>query len=199
MTVKITPQLLLQAYSTGHFPMDDHGRIAWYNPDPRGIIPIDEHFHVPARLARTYRSQRYTITSDHAFGAVMQACAVPRIESPGSWISPEFVAVYSQLHQLGYAHSVETWYKGELVGGLYGVALGGLFAGESMFSLARDASKVALIALVERLRLGNFAILDTQWVTPHLAQFGAFWMPQVHYLRLLPQVIQRRTEWVRDL
>ena len=179
--------------------MDNNGRIEWYNPNPRGIIPIDEHFYVPSRLARTYRSQRYTITSDRAFSAVMQACALPRAESPGSWISPEFVAVYTQLHQLGYAHSVETWLDGQLVGGLYGVALGGLFAGESMFSVARDASKVALIALVERLRRGGFVILDTQWVTPHLAQFGTFWMPQAHYLQLLPHTIQRPTQWIRDL
>jgi len=199
MTTHLTPQLLLQAYSTGHFPMDNNGRIEWYNPNPRGIIPIDEHFYVPSRLARTYRSQRYTITSDRAFSAVMQACALPRAESPGSWISPEFVAVYTQLHQLGYAHSVETWLDGQLVGGLYGVALGGLFAGESMFSVARDASKVALIALVERLRRGGFVILDTQWVTPHLAQFGTFWMPQAHYLQLLPHAIQRPTQWIRDL
>jgi leucyl/phenylalanyl-tRNA--protein transferase len=199
MTTQLTPQLLLQAYSTGHFPMDNNGRVAWYNPNPRGIIPIDEHFYVPSRLARTYRSQRYTVTSDRAFSAVMQACALPRPESPGSWISSEFVAVYTQLHQLGYAHSVETWCDGELVGGLYGVALGGLFAGESMFSLARDASKVALIALVERLRRGGFVILDTQWVTPHLAQFGAFWMPQARYLHLLPQTIQRPTQWIREL
>lgn len=199
MTTQLTPQRLLHAYSTGHFPMDDNGRIAWYNPNPRGIIPIDAHFNVPSRLARTYRSQRYTITSDRAFVAVMQACALPRVESPGSWISPEFVAAYTQLHQLGYAHSVETWLDGKLVGGLYGVALGGVFAGESMFSVARDASKVALIALVERLRRGNFVILDTQWVTPHLAQFGAFWMPQADYLQLLPRAIQQPTQWICEI
>lgn len=196
MTTSLTPELLLHAYRTGHFPMANDHRIDWYNPDPRGIIPIDDHFHIPARLGRTYRSGVYTITADRAFTAVMQACALPRPNvSDATWISPEFVHVYTQLHQMGYAHSIETWHDGTLVGGLYGVAVGGLFAGESMFSVARDASKVALIALVERLRRGGFVILDTQWVTAHLAQFGAFWMPRTHYHTILAHAIHVPARW----
>ena len=196
MTIPLTPELLLHAYCTGHFPMASATGIAWYNPNPRGIIPFDERFHVPARLGRTYRSGRYTVTADRAFTAVMQACAMPRPNhGADTWISPEFVHVYTQLHQMGYAHSIETWQDGTLVGGLYGVAVGGLFAGESMFSTARDASKVALIALIERLRRGGFVILDTQWVTDHLAQFGAFWMPRAQYQRILTQAIQQPARW----
>jgi len=196
MTMTLTPELLLRAYCTGHFPMASAGEIRWYNPNPRGIIPIDDQFHVPARLGRTYRSGRYTITTDRAFEAVMRACAMPRPnQSMDTWISEEFVSVYAQLHQMGYAHSVETWQDGQLVGGLYGVAVGGLFAGESMFSMARDASKVALIALVARLRRSGFVILDTQWVTAHLAQFGAFWMPRSTYQTILARAIKHTARW----
>lgn len=196
MTIPLTSDLLLHAYRTGHFPMASADGVSWYNPNPRGIIPLDDRFHVPSRLARTYRSQRYTITADQAFTAVMRACALPRPNQAfDTWISPEFIDVYTQLHQLGYAHSIETWENGQLVGGLYGVAVGGLFAGESMFSTARDASKVALIELVARLRRGGFVILDTQWVTEHLAQFGAFWMPRAQYQRMLANAIQAPARW----
>lgn len=196
MTIPLTPNLLLQAYCTGHFPMASDEGVRWYNPNPRGIIPIDDRFHVPARLGRTYRSGRYTTTVDQAFGQVMRACAMPRPNQPvETWISEEFVRVYTQLHQMGYAHSIETWQDGQLVGGLYGVAVGGLFAGESMFSVARDASKVALITLVARLRRGDFVILDTQWVTEHLAQFGAFWMPRPTYQHILTRAIQHSARW----
>ena len=195
---KLTPDLLLRAYTTGHFPMSDGGMIRWYNPNPRGIIPLDERFHVPSRLGRTYRSGRYQLTSDQAFTEVMRACALPRPQQPETWIDDHFIDVYTQLHHLGYAHSIETWQDGQLVGGLYGVAIGGLFAGESMFSMARDASKVALIELVSRLRRGGFVLLDTQWVTEHLAQFGTFWMPQSHYLHHMQHAILQRTVWIHD-
>lgn len=194
----LTPELLLHAYTTGHFPMSDRGTIRWYNPNPRGIIPLDDRFHVPSRLGRTYRSGRYQLTSDRAFTTVMRACALPRPQQPDTWIDDHFVAVYSQLHQRGFAHSIEAWQDGQLVGGLYGVAIGGLFAGESMFSFARDASKVALIELVSRLRRGGFVLLDTQWVTDHLAQFGTYWMPQSVYLQNMRHAIMQPTTWITD-
>lgn len=197
MTI-LTPELLLHAYTTGHFPMSDRGTVRWYNPNPRGIIPLDERFHVPSRLGRTYRSGRYQLTSDRAFTAVMRACALPRPQQPETWIDEHFVEVYAQLHQRGFAHSIEAWQDGQLVGGLYGVAIGGLFAGESMFSIARDASKVALIELVSRLRRGGFVLLDTQWVTDHLAQFGTYWMPQSTYLQTMRHAIMQPTTWISD-
>lgn len=194
----LTPELLLHAYTTGHFPMSDHGTIRWYNPNPRGIIPLDERFHVPSRLGRTYRSGRYQLTADRAFTAVMRACSLPRPQQPDTWIDDHFIEVYTQLHQRGFAHSIEAWQDGQLVGGLYGVAIGGLFAGESMFSFARDASKVALIELVSRLRRGGFVLLDTQWVTDHLAQFGTYWMPQSVYLQKMRHAIMQPTTWIAD-
>ncbi|MFN5061093.1 MAG: leucyl/phenylalanyl-tRNA--protein transferase [Chloroflexota bacterium] len=194
----LTPELLLHAYTTGHFPMSDRGIIRWYNPNPRGIIPLDERFHVPSRLGRTYRSGRYQLTSDRAFVAVMRACSLPRPQQPDTWIDDHFVSVYTELHQRGFAHSIEAWQDGQLVGGLYGVAIGGLFAGESMFSFARDASKVALIELVSRLRRGGFVLLDTQWVTDHLAQFGTYWMPQSVYLQKMRHAIMQPTTWIAD-
>lgn len=173
----------------------DSRDIEWYSPNPRGIIPLDDRFHVPKRLARTWRHGTYRVTYDGAFAQVMRACAQPRPNQPSTWISEEFVDVYTELHRLGYAHSVETWQGDRLVGGLYGVSIGGLFAGESMFSVARDASKIALIALVEQLRRGRFVILDTQWVTEHLAQFGAYWMPRSTYLVQLQQALRAPSVW----
>ncbi len=180
--MELTPQLLLSAYSQGYFPMaDEFGNIYWFDPDPRAIIPLDERFHVPKRLARTVRRGIFEIRVDTAFRPVMEACAA-RDET---WISDELIEIYTELHRMGFAHSVESWLDGELVGGLYGVALRGLFAGESMFSRARDASKVALVHLVERLRAGGFTLLDTQFITPHLARFGATEIPRGEYLLLL--------------
>lgn len=180
--MELTPQLLLSAYSQGYFPMaDEFGNIYWFDPDPRAIIPLDERFHVSKRLARTVRRGVFEIRVDTAFRAVMEACAA-RDET---WISDELIEVYTELHRMGFAHSVESWRDGELVGGLYGVALRGLFAGESMFSRQRDASKVALVHLVERLRAGGFTLLDTQFITPHLARFGAVEIPKSEYLLLL--------------
>ena len=147
METKLTPQLLLFAYSQGVFPMAQEDGIYWYDPDPRTILPL-ESFHVPRRLGRTVRSGRFEVRVDTAFRAVMAACAEPAPGRESTWISPEFVAVYTQLHQLGFAHSVESWRDGQMVGGLYGVAIRGLFAGESMFSHDTDASKVALVTLV---------------------------------------------------
>ena len=182
----IDPELLLRAYALGWFPMGTgrRGRIEWFSPDPRGILPI-QTFHAPSRLRRVVRQSRFTIRIDTAFEAVMRACA----HRDETWITEDIVASYVSLHRLGFAHSVETWQDDQLVGGLYGVALGGAFFGESMFHTATDASKVALVALVERLRDRGFVLLDTQWVTPHLAQFGGVEIPRDDYLeRLAPAI-----------
>jgi leucyl/phenylalanyl-tRNA--protein transferase len=168
----IPSDALLNAYASGWFPMAAApGEIRWYSPDPRGIIPLDA-FHVPARLARTLRKSSFDIRLDTAFRDVIQACA-ERDDEDGNWIDGEIIESYCALHAKGFAHSVEAWQDGRLAGGLYGVALGGAFFGESMFHHARDASKAALVALVDHLRHRGFVLLDTQWVTDHLLQFGA--------------------------
>jgi leucyl/phenylalanyl-tRNA--protein transferase len=166
----------------------EDGQIGWFSPDPRGVLPL-ETFRVPARLARTIRRGRFEIRVDTAFRAVMQACASVREE--GTWISEEIIESYTALHRLGLAHSVEAWLEGTLAGGLYGVAIGGAFFGESMFHREPDASKVALVALVDRLVRHGFALLDTQWTTPHLEQFGAVEIPRAEYLRRLRAAIKR--------
>ncbi|WP_110513280.1 leucyl/phenylalanyl-tRNA--protein transferase [Herpetosiphon llansteffanensis] len=186
MTKRLSPQLLIYGYAQGIFPMAEDGQIYWYDPDPRAIIPLDERFHVAHSLQRTIRRQTFEIRFDTAFRETMQACA----ERDETWISQEFIEVYSQLHAGGLAHSVEAWQAGEMVGGLYGVGLAGLFAGESMWSKARDASKVALVALVERLRAGGFQLLDTQFITPHLATFGAYEIPRSDYKQLLAEALE---------
>ena len=183
----IDAALLLQAYAAGWFPMgmepQEGGGVEWFSPDPRGVLPLDERFHVPARLQRVIRQQRFEIRIDTGFADVMRACAV-RDET---WITPEIIDSYVELHRLGHAHSVEAWRGGRLAGGLYGVALRGAFFGESMFHEEADASKVALCALVERLRARGYALLDIQWVTPHLAQFGAVEVRRKKYLKLLEE------------
>ena len=178
----IDPELLLRAYALGWFPMGTgrRGRIEWFSPDPRGILPIGT-FHAPSRLKRVVRQARFEIRIDTAFEAVMRACAA-RDET---WITEDILGSYVSLHRLGFAHSVETWQDGVLVGGLYGVAMGGAFFGESMFHTVTDASKVALVALVDRLHARGFGLLDTQWVTPHLVQFGAIEIPRADYLERL--------------
>jgi len=163
------------------------GRIGWFSPDPRGILPL-ESFHVPGRLARVVRSGRFEVTVDQAFESVMRACAAQRPE--GTWISEEILQCYLAIHRLGLAHSVETWLDGQLVGGLYGVSIGGAFFGESMFHRVTDASKVALVALVDRLVRRGYRLLDTQWVTSHLEQFGAIEIPRRQYMVRLQQALQ---------
>jgi len=184
---------LLAAYRTGLFPMrlGRGGPIGWWSPDPRGVIPLDG-----LRVSRSLRRSigRFEIRLDTAFEAVMRACADPR--RPDGWIDESFVTAYRELHALGWAHSMETWRDDELVGGLYGIGIGGLFAGESMFHRATDASKVALVALVERLRAGGATLLDVQWVTPHLESLGAIGIPRPEYLRLLPTALaEPGPEW----
>jgi leucyl/phenylalanyl-tRNA---protein transferase len=193
----IPSDLLVSAYASGWFPMAvDEGDIRWYSPDPRGIIPLDS-FHVSSRLARTMRSGQFRIAIDTAFEAVIQACAaIDRGgEDDGTWIDAEIFESYCALHAAGLAHSVEVWEDDALVGGLYGVALGGAFFGESMFHRVTDASKVALVALVDRMRARGFTLLDVQWVTEHLKQFGAIEVPRGHYLRLLEEALNLDCEF----
>ena len=183
----LDPSLLVRAYREGIFPMAlEHGEIGWFSPDPRGILPLDG-FHVPSRLARVVRQGRFQIAIDRDFGRVMRECAADREE--GTWISRDIVEAYSALHRLGLAHSVEAWLDGDLVGGLYGVHLGGAFFGESMFHRVTDASKVALVALVDRLTRHGFRLLDVQWTTPHLERFGAISVSRREYLRRLRQAL----------
>jgi leucyl/phenylalanyl-tRNA---protein transferase len=185
----LPPSLLIRAYQSGYFPMAlQDGEIHWFSPDPRGIVPL-EAFHVPRRLARVIRTSRFDVRIDQAFRQVMDACADRPDEDEGTWINAEIIESYVQLHRLGLAHSVETWQEERLVGGLYGVSWRGAFFGESMFSRVTDASKVALHALVERLRARGYRLLDVQWVTPHLARFGAIEIPRGRYLELLRQAL----------
>lgn len=192
----LSPEMLVAAYCQGIFPMaDDQGAIHWYDPHPRAIIPL-ESFHVPRRLARTMRNNNYAVRVDCAFAAVMQACAEPAPGRETTWISEQMVEAYTTLHQMGMAHSVEIWRDDTLVGGLYGVAIRGLFAGESMFNRERDASKIALVHLVERLRRGGFTLLDSQFLgSPHLLQFGMIEIPRQEYRRRLARALQIEPIW----
>jgi leucyl/phenylalanyl-tRNA--protein transferase len=196
-TPRLTPEILLRAYAEGLFPMAERRgdpTLYWVSPDKRGIIPLDG-FHVPRRLARTLRSGAFTITSDRAFRIVMEACAAPGPGREESWINSEILRLYTALHISGHAHSVECWQGDRLVGGLYGVRLGAAFFGESMFSRVRDASKVALVALVEGLHRGGFTLLDTQFITAHLARFGAVEIPRQQYLRRLHDALNHEAIW----
>jgi leucyl/phenylalanyl-tRNA--protein transferase len=189
LSMKLSPPLLLNAYSQGIFPMaDEDGTIYWYDPDPRAILPL-ESFHVPRSLARRIRRGGFEIRVDTTFREVIMACAEPGAGREGTWISPEFIEAYTRLHELGFAHSVETWIDDELAGGLYGVTLRGLFAGESMFSWVTDSSKIALVHLVERLRQGGFCLLDVQFMTPHLRRFGAIEILRAEYKVRLTQAL----------
>lgn len=187
----LTPEILLRAYAFGVFPMAE-GRnqreVYWVDPKERGVLPL-EKFHLPRRLARTVRQHRFEIRCDTAFGAVVDGCAEPGAGRPDTWINGEIRRLSLKLYEMGFAHTVECWRDGALVGGLYGVALGGAFFGESMFSRERDASKVALVHLVARLRLGGFLLLDTQFVTEHLQRFGAIEIPREEYRTRLAQAI----------
>lgn len=188
----IEPDLLLSAYAQGIFPMGmPEGDLAWFSPDPRGIMPLDDRFHLPHGLARTLKKNRFEIRINTAFEPVMRACA----QREETWIDDEILRSYVELHRLGFAHSVEAWREDRLAGGLYGVALGGLFCGESMFHRETDASKVALHALVERLRARGFSLLDIQWVTPHLATFGALEIRRRDYLRQLRAALRQSCDF----
>lgn len=188
--VDLKPQTLLRAYGLGHFPMaDSDGVIRWYRADPRGIIPLDpQEFHIPHTLKATINQRRFQIRINTAFEDTMRACAQLRAE--GTWINEELVSAYTRLHELGFAHSVEAWQNNQLVGGLYGVSLGGAFFGESMFHRVTDASKVALVHLVGHLHQRGFQLLDTQASTSHLRRFGCREIPAAEYSRLLQQAIR---------
>lgn len=182
----IPPELVLEAYRMGIFPMAlDDGEIGWFSPDPRGILPLDERFHIRHSLKKTLRKIPFEIRFDTAFEEVIQSCA----HRSETWISSRIADTYIHLHHQGHAHSVEAWKNEQLVGGLYGLAIGGAFFGESMFSRVTDASKVALVALVERLRRNGFQLLDTQWSTPHLESFGGLEIPKPVYTDLLEKAL----------
>lgn len=189
--VILTPQLLIQAYLSGAFPMahpEHDNSILWHTPAMRGIIPLDERFVVPRNLARKYRNGQHEFYINRSFDEVIRACAGQR--SDDTWISEEIIEAYIGLNRLGYAHSFETWENGQLAGGLYGVSIGKAFFGESMFFYQRDASKLALVFLVEFLREHGFRLLDTQYLNPHLLQFGATEVTHDQYLELLQDAIQ---------
>ena len=174
------------------------GGIHWYSPDPRAILPLDG-LHVPKTLRRKLQKQPFELRSDTEFEAVMRACAESRADRDETWIDERLIEAYVGLHELGGAHSVEAWLDGRLVGGLYGVSLGGAFFGESMFSRPElggtDASKICLVRLVEALRSGGFALLDTQFWTPHLGRLGAVEIPRDDYLRALGEALERPARW----
>ena len=181
----IAPEVLLQGYRLGVFPMGmEDGAIEWFSPQRRGIIPL-ESFHVPHGLQRTLRKGKFEVRVNTAFADVMQRCA----ERDETWISGEIISSYVRLHELGYAHSVETWQEGQLAGGLYGVSLGAAFFGESMFHEVTDASKVAHVGLEQRLRERRFALLDTQWLTSHLQRFGAIEVSRRQFMHLLGRAV----------
>ena len=182
----IPVQTLLDAYSRGIFPMAEDDKILWFSPEKRGVIPLDERFHVPKSLRKTIKRRPFKIRWDTAFHEVVRACA----ERESTWIDKVILDSYRLLHRMGYAHSVECWDEDGLVGGLYGVSLGGAFFGESMFSRKTDASKVALVALVEKLRSLDCELLDTQWMTPHLRQFGGYEIPREEYLDRLQKAME---------
>jgi leucyl/phenylalanyl-tRNA--protein transferase len=199
--IQLTPEILLQAYAAGIFPMAESAEdpeLFWVDPKRRGVLPLDG-LHVPRRLRRVMRRGIFSVRCDTAFEAVIRACAEASETRRTTWINEEIVYLYTALFFGGMAHSVECWHDGELVGGLYGVSLGAAFFGESMFSRVTDASKVALVNLVVRLRLGNYRLLDTQFVTPHLAQFGCVEISRARYHRLLAQALRQRAVFVRDL
>lgn len=183
----LSPARLLLAYRSGLFPWTD-APITWWSPDPRGIFELDG-FHVSRSLGRVLRQRRFEVTVNRAFPAVMSGCAAPGPGRRGTWITPGFLAAYTGLHRLGHAHSVECWTDGRLAGGVYGVAVGGLFAGESMFHRVPDASKVALFHLVERLRAGGFRLFDIQMVTPITRQLGAVELVREEYLARLATAV----------
>ena len=195
---ELTPEMVVRAYCAGAFPMADsrEGSIRWYSPDPRAVIPLEEDgFKVPRSLRQRVRSECYRVTMDRAFGEVIRACAKPRAADKDTWINPRIVDVYTELHNAGLAHSVEAWSGDDLVGGLYGVSLGGAFFGESMFHRATDASKVCLVALVEHLRGRGFGLLDVQFVNPHLEQFGVKEISHEAYMTRLHEVLESGAMW----
>lgn len=195
--MQLTPDLLLRAYAIGIFPMAESRvdpELHWIDPDMRGVLPL-ERFHLPRKLRAKIRRRVFDVRCNSAFQAVIRGCAEPAENRPDTWINPVIEQLYNELFDMGFAHSVECWRNGELVGGLYGVSLGAAFFGESMFSRAADASKVALAELVLRLRKGGFKLLDTQFTTPHLSRFGVVEIPREDYRRLLTKAVSSSAEF----
>jgi leucyl/phenylalanyl-tRNA---protein transferase len=189
----IPPDLLLDAYCRGIFPMAmEDGEIGWFSPDPRAVIPLED-FHIPHGLRRALRKNPFEIRFDTVFVKVMRECA----SREETWIDEEIIASYCELHRRGYAHSVEAWRGGRLVGGLYGVAVGGIFFGESMFHRETDASKIALCGLVQRLRTNGYLLLEVQWLTPHLQTFGAVEISRAEYFRRLGECLRLKCEFAQ--
>lgn len=191
--IGLDSELLLVGYCSGYFPMAEsrNGTIRWFSPDPRAIIPL-ESFSISRSLRQSIRKRKFELKINTEFRRVMEECAA----RDQTWISDEIINAYVQLHERGFAHSVESWQGGELVGGLYGVSIGGAFFGESMFSRSRDASKVALATLVDRLRSRNFILLDTQFMTEHLQQFGTVDISRTKYLKILERAIRLQTNFL---
>ncbi|HCP00769.1 MAG: leucyl/phenylalanyl-tRNA--protein transferase [Alphaproteobacteria bacterium] len=197
----LTPQLLLGAYASGIFPMAESRNdsdLYWIDPDIRGVIPLDT-FHIPRRLRRTIRAHPFEIRCNNDFAATVRACAEPQANRPNTWINEEIEHLYAALYEMGSAHSLECWAKGELVGGLYGVSLGGAFFGESMFSHARDASKIALCHLAARLIKADFVLLDSQFPTDHLRQFGAIEIERADYKQQLTAALKVDVDFQSEL
>jgi leucyl/phenylalanyl-tRNA--protein transferase len=198
---QLTPQILLRAYAAGIFPMAesrDDPKLYWIDPEMRGLLPLDK-LHVPKSLKRTLRRGEFEVKCNIAFQEVMRGCAEATPERPNTWINAEIVSLYDNLYAMGHAHSVECWKDGKLVGGLYGVALGAAFFGESMFSRVPDASKVALVHLVARLKAGGYRMLDTQFVTTHLRRFGVVEVSRGEYHRRLGEALKIQAEFYPDL
>ncbi|MFC5306294.1 leucyl/phenylalanyl-tRNA--protein transferase [Azospirillum picis] len=193
----LSAPVLLRAYAAGIFPMAESAEsreLHWFDPERRGILPLDA-FHVPRSLRKVLRRRPFDLRFDSAFQAVIEGCAEATEDRPKTWINDDIVRLYTDLYETGFAHSVECWKDGRLVGGLYGVSIGGAYFGESMFSRETGASKVALVHLVARLRAAGFALLDTQFVTEHLSRFGAVEIPRNEYRRRLAAAMERKTDF----
>lgn len=192
MSEKLTVELLVSAYSQGFFPMPDetHHKIKWYRPDPRAIIPL-QGFHTSHSLKRLIKKNIFTVSFDTAFRQVMEKCS----EHPQTWISSEFIDIYTELFERGFAHSVEIWEGNNLVGGVYGPSINGAFFGESMFHRSRDASKVALFHLVEKLKQSRFLLFEVQFLTPHLSSLGAIEISDHEYMQRLFSALKQNTSW----
>ncbi|MEZ4629441.1 MAG: leucyl/phenylalanyl-tRNA--protein transferase [Deinococcales bacterium] len=197
MSITLNPQILLDAYYQGIFPMTDprDGYTYWYDPNPRTIIPLDT-FHVPRRLERTIRQNKFEVRFNTAFSEVLHKCAEPRPKREETWLSPELIKIYEVFHEQGLAHSVETWQNDSLVGGVYGIALGGFFAGESMFSRVTDSSKVALVTLLRHVKSRGYQLFDVQFSTSHLKRFGAVEMPRFIYKKRLAEALKLSCQFI---
>lgn len=198
---RLTPEIVLEAYTAGLFPMAENHKdqeLFWVDPTWRGILPLDD-FHVPRSLKKKIRNNPFEMRYDHNFEAVIRACAKSTTDRRETWINSEIIGLYTELFYMGYVHSVECWSGGNLVGGLYGLSMRGVFFGESMFSREQDASKLALVHLVARLKFGRFVLLDTQFVTEHLKQFGALEIPREKYHKLLEEALSIDARFYRKI